>query len=250
MANLEFCNTYNMVADLLKTEGSEGFHQIMDFLNTSHIKYALMENPTIYASLIQNFWKTVAANTLDTQEVQIIATIDGNVKLVSKASIRRHLKLEDSDGISTLPNTKIFEQLALMGIPTRQEIKVPQPSSPTHTNVIDEAASIGLDVRHGGAATTVTRLDAGQGSDRLTRDKESLEYCFYKAHHEGEKVGENSQVNQSKDKKELAMKQLQDFKNNLMKNKGGGLQGCMKKLVHLMLINGKTLKLQFKLMKS
>nr|GFB36989.1 hypothetical protein [Tanacetum cinerariifolium] len=152
MANLEFCNTYNMVADLLKTEGSEGFHQIMDFLYTSHIKYALMENLTIYASLIQNFWKTVAANTLDTQEVQIIATIDGNLKLVSKASIRRHLKLEDSVGISTLPNTKIFEQLALMGIPTRQEIEVPQPSSPTHTNVIDEAASIGLDVRHGGAA--------------------------------------------------------------------------------------------------
>nr|GEU87454.1 ribonuclease H-like domain-containing protein [Tanacetum cinerariifolium] len=28
---------------------------------------------------------------------------------------RRHLKLEDSDGISTLPNTEIFEKLALMG---------------------------------------------------------------------------------------------------------------------------------------
>nr|GEV22444.1 hypothetical protein [Tanacetum cinerariifolium] len=28
---------------------------------------------------------------------------------------RRHLKLEDSDGISTFPNTKIFKQLALMG---------------------------------------------------------------------------------------------------------------------------------------
>ncbi|GJS54129.1 hypothetical protein Tco_0627491 [Tanacetum coccineum] len=28
--------------------------------------------------------------------------------------IRRHLKLEDADGISSLPNTKIFEQLALM----------------------------------------------------------------------------------------------------------------------------------------
>ncbi|GJS55522.1 putative ribonuclease H-like domain-containing protein [Tanacetum coccineum] len=31
------------------------------------------------------------------------------------ASIRRHLKLEDSDGINTLVNTEIFEQLALMG---------------------------------------------------------------------------------------------------------------------------------------
>nr|GEW58960.1 ribonuclease H-like domain, reverse transcriptase, RNA-dependent DNA polymerase [Tanacetum cinerariifolium] len=41
--------------------------------------------------------------------------LDGNVKLISEASIRTHLKLEDSDGISTLPDTKIFEQLALMG---------------------------------------------------------------------------------------------------------------------------------------
>nr|GEY04993.1 synaptobrevin, longin-like domain protein [Tanacetum cinerariifolium] len=57
---------------------------------------------------------TAVANTLDTREIQITATIDGNVKLISEASIRTHLKLEDSDGISTLPDTEIFEQLALM----------------------------------------------------------------------------------------------------------------------------------------
>ncbi|GKB50168.1 putative ribonuclease H-like domain-containing protein [Tanacetum coccineum] len=38
---------------------------------------------------------------------------------------------------------------------------------PEKTNVADEAASTGVDVRHGGAATTVTSLDAGQGSDRV-----------------------------------------------------------------------------------
>nr|GEV87467.1 hypothetical protein [Tanacetum cinerariifolium] len=115
MSNLEFCDTHNMVAYLLKIEGSKGFQHIVDFLNSSHIKYALTKNPTIYTLLIQQFWQTVAANTLDTREVQITATIDGKVKLVSEASIRRYLKLEDSDGISTLPNTKIFEELALMG---------------------------------------------------------------------------------------------------------------------------------------
>ncbi|GJX22143.1 hypothetical protein Tco_0226588 [Tanacetum coccineum] len=115
MANLEFFDTHNMVAYLHKTEGSKGFHQIVDFLNTSHIKYALTKNPTIYVSLIQQFWQTAAANTLDSREVQIIATIYGKVKLVSKASIRRNLKLEESDGITTFPNTKIFEQLTLMG---------------------------------------------------------------------------------------------------------------------------------------
>nr|GEW12621.1 putative ribonuclease H-like domain-containing protein [Tanacetum cinerariifolium] len=82
---------------------------------TSTTEYAFTENLTIYTSLIQQFWQTTAANTLNTREVQITAIIYGNVKLVSEASIRRHLKLEDSDGISTLPNIEIFEKLALMG---------------------------------------------------------------------------------------------------------------------------------------
>nr|GEW89127.1 hypothetical protein [Tanacetum cinerariifolium] len=55
-------------------------------------------------------------------------------------------------------------------IPTRQETKVPQPSSPTHTHVADEAASMGMDVRYGGSATTITGLDAGQGSDSMEAD--------------------------------------------------------------------------------
>ncbi|GKD66901.1 hypothetical protein Tco_1309009, partial [Tanacetum coccineum] len=141
-----------MVAYLKKTEGSEEFHQILDFLNTSHIRYALTT-----------------------------ATIDEKVKIVTEASIRRHLKLEDSDGISNLPTTEIFEQLALMGyglifqgegstVPveshytpigapstsqphlsltlkssTRQETEAPQPSSPHHTNVANKAAFTGVD---------------------------------------------------------------------------------------------------------
>ncbi|GJT38303.1 hypothetical protein Tco_0938168 [Tanacetum coccineum] len=104
-----------MVAYLLKPEGSEDFQQIVDFLNTSHIKFALTENPTIYTSLIQQFWQTASTSTLEDGEVEITATIDGQLKTITEASLRRHLKLEDADGISSLPNSKIFEQLALMG---------------------------------------------------------------------------------------------------------------------------------------
>ncbi|GJU68886.1 hypothetical protein Tco_1255145 [Tanacetum coccineum] len=100
-----------MVAFLKKLEGSEGFHQIVDFLNST-----LTENPTIYVSLIYQFWQTASASTSENGEIEITATIDGRVKTVTEASIRRHLKLEDSDGISTLPNTKFFKQLALMGM--------------------------------------------------------------------------------------------------------------------------------------
>ncbi|GKB45853.1 uncharacterized mitochondrial protein-like protein [Tanacetum coccineum] len=111
----EFCDTYNMVAYLLKPEGSEDFQQIVDFLNISHIKFALTKNPTIYTSLIQQFWQTASTSTLEDGEVEITATIDGQLKTITGASLRRHLKLEDADGISSLPNTEIFEQLALMG---------------------------------------------------------------------------------------------------------------------------------------
>ncbi|GJS21731.1 hypothetical protein Tco_0450363 [Tanacetum coccineum] len=48
-------------------------------------------------------------------EVEITTTIDGQLKTITEASLRRHLKLEDADGISSLPNSEIFEQLALMG---------------------------------------------------------------------------------------------------------------------------------------
>nr|GEV51215.1 hypothetical protein [Tanacetum cinerariifolium] len=115
MANLEFCDTHNIVAYLKKLEGSEGFHQIVDSLNASHIRYALTINPTIYVSYIKQFWQIATAITLDNEEIKITATIDGQVKTVTEASVRRHLQLADADGISSLPTIEIFEQLSLMG---------------------------------------------------------------------------------------------------------------------------------------
>ncbi|GKC38465.1 putative ribonuclease H-like domain-containing protein [Tanacetum coccineum] len=64
------------------------------FLNSTHIKYALTENPTIYISLIHQFWQSASASTSENGEMEITATIDGRVKTVTKVSIRRHLKLK------------------------------------------------------------------------------------------------------------------------------------------------------------
>ncbi|GJS10819.1 putative ribonuclease H-like domain-containing protein [Tanacetum coccineum] len=52
---------------------------------------------------------------------------------------------------------------------TRHESMVPQPGSPTQTNVADDVASIGVDVRLGGATTTVTSLEAGHGSGNIDK---------------------------------------------------------------------------------
>ncbi|GJT93338.1 hypothetical protein Tco_1082183 [Tanacetum coccineum] len=73
------------------------------FLNSGYIKYDLIENPKIYISLIQQFWETATARTTDDGEVEIIASIDGQVKTITEASLRRHLKLEDSDGADSTP---------------------------------------------------------------------------------------------------------------------------------------------------
>ncbi|GKD11521.1 hypothetical protein Tco_1195928, partial [Tanacetum coccineum] len=61
------------------------------------------------------FWQTAYTSTLNDGEVERTATIDSQLKTITEASLRRHLKLEYVDGISSLPNTEIFEQLALMG---------------------------------------------------------------------------------------------------------------------------------------
>ncbi|GJU56383.1 putative ribonuclease H-like domain-containing protein [Tanacetum coccineum] len=71
--------------------------------------------------LIQNQlldYRSAKATTDDNGEVQITATIDGHSMTITEASLRRHLKLDDHDGITSIPNSEIFEQLALMGYHT------------------------------------------------------------------------------------------------------------------------------------
>ncbi|GJU23032.1 hypothetical protein Tco_1156374 [Tanacetum coccineum] len=41
----------------------------------------LTESPTIYVSLIEQFWQTASASTLENGDMEITATIDGKVKL-------------------------------------------------------------------------------------------------------------------------------------------------------------------------
>ncbi|GJW44966.1 hypothetical protein Tco_0073765 [Tanacetum coccineum] len=50
-----------------------------------------------------------------------------------------------------------------------KHVSVPQPNSPPHTNVVDEATFTRVDVKHGRAATNVTSLDVGQGSGNIDK---------------------------------------------------------------------------------
>ncbi|GKE97100.1 hypothetical protein Tco_1581955, partial [Tanacetum coccineum] len=64
------------------------------------------------------FWRSAEATTDDNGEVQITTTIDGHSMTITEASLRQHLKLDNQDGITSIPNSEIFKQLALMGYHT------------------------------------------------------------------------------------------------------------------------------------
>ncbi|GKE78790.1 hypothetical protein Tco_1544910, partial [Tanacetum coccineum] len=177
--------------------------------------FPLSENPTIYDSHIKQFWQTAIVNTLDNGKQEITATVDGHVKTVTIASVRKYLQLADAGGLSSLPNTEIFKQLSLMGkrlLSSHKRIYITptltpklfsnmrrvtkgyfgeetplfatmlvidqtgqgegsgtRSNFPTQTPFADEAAFTGVDVVHGGAATTVSSIDAGQGSGNITK---------------------------------------------------------------------------------
>ncbi|GKA56398.1 hypothetical protein Tco_0755470 [Tanacetum coccineum] len=114
MAALKFANLHNMVAFLDKPTESDGFEQNVDFLNTHPIKYALTVNPTIYTSCIEQFWDTTNVKNVN-EEVQIQALVDKKKVIITEASVRSDLQLEDDEGVECLPNATIFKQLTLMG---------------------------------------------------------------------------------------------------------------------------------------
>nr|GFC29976.1 hypothetical protein [Tanacetum cinerariifolium] len=103
-----------MVAYITKSDASEGFNQIIDFLNGSSTKYALTANPNIYVSCNKQFWTTVAVNKVnDVMRLQTL--VDKKKVVVTEATIRDALRLDDAEGVECLPNEEIFAELARMG---------------------------------------------------------------------------------------------------------------------------------------
>nr|GEX00071.1 integrase, catalytic region, zinc finger, CCHC-type, peptidase aspartic, catalytic [Tanacetum cinerariifolium] len=138
MAPLTFADTHNMMAFLTKSDASEGFDQIVGFLNAHMIQYALMVNPTIYVSCIKQFWTFVSIKKSN-DFVRLQALIDRKMVLITKDTIRQALRLDDADGVDCLPNGEIFAELASMAVEDAVEDKdddhevsaEPTPPSPT-----------------------------------------------------------------------------------------------------------------------
>ncbi|GJV77789.1 hypothetical protein Tco_1509373 [Tanacetum coccineum] len=86
MTTLKFADSHNMVAFLTKSAESEGFEQIA----------------------------TVKVKTIN-GEVQLQALVDGKKVIVTEASVRCDLQLDDEEGMDCLSNATIFEELTIMG---------------------------------------------------------------------------------------------------------------------------------------
>ncbi|GJR83186.1 hypothetical protein Tco_0153971 [Tanacetum coccineum] len=87
MSTPKFAETHNLVAFLEKPKESNGFEEIIDFINASSVQYALT----------------------------IQALVDKKKVIISETSIRSDLKLDDTDGIDCLPTTTVFAELERMG---------------------------------------------------------------------------------------------------------------------------------------
>nr|GEU81529.1 hypothetical protein [Tanacetum cinerariifolium] len=153
MARLQFCEYHNMVAILEKNEHNVDFHPIVDFVEASPLRYALTIKPIVYVSHIGQFWSTARIEIME-EGIKILAIVDGILRTVTESSLRRNLKLQDEEGISSLPDAELFENLTLMGYNISPNQKF--------TFQKDEPASPLRDVSQGEACLT----DSGFGADQ------------------------------------------------------------------------------------
>nr|GEV74494.1 hypothetical protein [Tanacetum cinerariifolium] len=145
MTDLQFVDQHNMVACLDRTYGNAEFHQIVDFLTSSMIHYALTQThakvdgkimviseSSVRSDLLFNdedacldrtdgnakFHQIVdflTSSTIHYALTQTHAKVDGKIMVISESSVRSDLLFNDEDGITCLSNDENFENLALMG---------------------------------------------------------------------------------------------------------------------------------------
>ncbi|GKB14662.1 hypothetical protein Tco_0848585 [Tanacetum coccineum] len=114
MAVLESCPKHNMVAYLEKTNGNAEFHEINDFLTRKSIHHAPTVSPVVSTTFVEQFWTSAKSKIINNVR-HITAKVAGKPVSISKASIRSDLLFDDANGIDSLPNQAIFDDMQLIG---------------------------------------------------------------------------------------------------------------------------------------
>nr|GEX25037.1 hypothetical protein [Tanacetum cinerariifolium] len=116
---LLYKDDHNKVAYLEKGKGWEAYEHILDFLNRSHIQYALTHHlPIVFDCLVKQFWATAIVHTLEAGPSEIIATIDGNEVVVTKSLIRTQLQLNDENRLYEFTIHDVLDGMREIWYPT------------------------------------------------------------------------------------------------------------------------------------
>nr|GEY59131.1 hypothetical protein [Tanacetum cinerariifolium] len=117
------------------------------------------------------------------QETKILATVDGKLQTIFESSLRRHLKLNDEEVISSLPDAELFKNLSLMGyniLPNQRFTfqkgqfshqwkffihTIMQCLSPKSTDINEFSSNIATVVPF----PTVSSLDVGQDRENISK---------------------------------------------------------------------------------
>ncbi|GJU97363.1 hypothetical protein Tco_1326634, partial [Tanacetum coccineum] len=99
---------HNKVGFLEKPKGSDDYHQVLDFLRGSHIRYAITYDPIIYDSLVKQFWSTTSLRAFAEGPPAILATIDRTPYTITESLLRSQLHLDDDGGVEDLPIADIY----------------------------------------------------------------------------------------------------------------------------------------------
>ncbi|GJW51116.1 hypothetical protein Tco_0092467 [Tanacetum coccineum] len=122
MVALRYRDEHNKVGYLQKPKGSDDYHQILDFLRSSHIRYALINDPIIFDSLVKQFWSTATLKSPELGPPAILATIDETPYTINEESVRSQLQLADDGGIDDLPIAKIYSGMDNLGYVTEGKL--------------------------------------------------------------------------------------------------------------------------------
>ncbi|GJS50029.1 hypothetical protein Tco_0600150 [Tanacetum coccineum] len=128
----------------------------------SSIYYALTISPIVSTSSVEQFWMTAKSRTVNNISY-IDATCAGKPVTISEASIRSDLLFDDADGIDSLNNQAIFDNIQLMG-----------PSPTTH---IFDSILEGSGGNHGGQSSNDASLSGNEdGSSQEAKERSQTTY--------------------------------------------------------------------------
>ncbi|GJU95183.1 hypothetical protein Tco_1319939 [Tanacetum coccineum] len=123
MAALRYRDEHNKVGYLQKPKGSDDYHQVLDFLSASHIRFALTHNPIIFDSLVKQFWSTA---TLRSPELGPASCYHMMRHLyITEESVRNlgsQLSIADNDSIDDLPLRKSILAWIHLGFVTERQL--------------------------------------------------------------------------------------------------------------------------------